>query len=106
MMGAIAEYEKSMIVLKLRGARQRKKEQTGRCEGRKPFGYHPGEKPVIERMKELRAEGLGFDRVAARLNEEGLRTRTGKPWHGFTINQILSRQSAVTSAGRRARQQE
>ena len=85
MLGAIAEYEKSMIVLKLRGARQRKKEQTGRCEGRKPFRYYPGEKSVIERMKELRAEGLGFDRVAARLNEEGLRTRTGKPWHGFTI---------------------
>ncbi len=98
MVGAIAEYEKSMIVLKLRGARQRKKEQTGHCEGRKPFGHYSGEKPVIERMKELRAEGLGFDRVAARLNEEGLRTRTGKPWHGFTINQILRRQSAGPGA--------
>ncbi len=40
--GAIAEYEKSMIVIKLRGARQRKKALTGRCEGRKPYGYYPG----------------------------------------------------------------
>ena len=97
MMGAVAEYEKSMIVLKLRGARQRKKALTGRCEGRKPFGDRPGEQRTIERMKELRAEGYGFDRLAGRLNEEGLRTRMGKPWHGFTINQILARQSAGAS---------
>src|SRR5271166_1760141 len=29
--GAIAEYEKTMIVLKLRGARVRQKARTGRC---------------------------------------------------------------------------
>ena len=40
--GAIAEYEKTMIVIKLRGARQRKKARTGRCEGRKPYGHYPG----------------------------------------------------------------
>lgn len=43
MMGAVAQYEKSQIVLKLRGARLRKKAKTGRCEGRKPFGYYEGE---------------------------------------------------------------
>jgi DNA invertase Pin-like site-specific DNA recombinase len=30
--GAIAEYDKAMIVLKLRGARQRMKARTGHCE--------------------------------------------------------------------------
>ena len=28
--------------------------------------------------------------IAARLNSEGVPTRTGKPWHGFTINGILT----------------
>ena len=69
--GAISEYEKTMIVIKLRGARQRKKARTGRCEGRKPYGHYPGEKSVVERMRALRKEGLGFDRLAVRLNEEG-----------------------------------
>src|SRR5579862_2304378 len=41
--GAIAEYEKTMIVLKLRGARVRTKAKEGRCEGAKPFGVFPGE---------------------------------------------------------------
>jgi hypothetical protein len=48
--GAIAEYQKTMIVLKLRGARQRQKAKTGRCEGAKPSGDLPGEKDVIARM--------------------------------------------------------
>src|SRR5215469_5471782 len=84
--GAIAEYEKTMIVLKLRGARARTKKKQGRCEGRKPFGYYEGEAEALERIRTLRAEGLGFDRIAARLNEEGVPTRTGKLWHGVVVN--------------------
>jgi len=42
-------------------------------------------------MKALRAEGLGFDRIADKLNEEGIPTRTtGKLWHGVVINRILT----------------
>jgi hypothetical protein len=29
------------------------------------------------------AGGLGLDRIAAQLNAEGLKTRTGAPWHGM-----------------------
>src|SRR3954468_17765159 len=90
MMGAVAQYEKCQIVLKLRGARLRKKAKTGRCEGRKPYGFFEGESEVMNRIKALRAEGLGYDRLAARLNSEGVPTRTGKAWHGVVINRILS----------------
>jgi hypothetical protein len=41
-------------------------------------------------MKALRAEGLAFDRIAERLNEEGVPTRTGKRWHGVVVNRILT----------------
>ncbi|MBZ5584233.1 MAG: recombinase family protein [Acidobacteriia bacterium] len=90
MMGAVAQYEKSQIVLKLRGARIRMKAKQGRCEGRKPYGFYEGEAEAVERMKALRAEGMGFDRVAAKLNEAGIPTRTGKPWHGVVVNRILT----------------
>ncbi len=90
MMGAVAQYEKAQIVLKLRGARVRKRAKEGRCEGRKPYGYYEGEAAPLGRIKALRAEGLGFDRVAAKLNEEGVPTRTGKPWHGVVVNRILT----------------
>ncbi|HTQ58344.1 MAG TPA: recombinase family protein [Bryobacteraceae bacterium] len=90
LMGAVAQYDKSQIVLKLRGARMRKRAKTGRCEGRKPYGFYRGEEAVINRMRELRAQGIGFDRLAARLNMEGLKTRTGAPWHGIVVNRILT----------------
>jgi DNA invertase Pin-like site-specific DNA recombinase len=34
--GAFAQYEKTRLVAKLKGARDRKRAATGRCEGRKP----------------------------------------------------------------------
>jgi len=90
MMGAEAQYEKSQIVLKLRGARLRRRAKEGRCEGRKPYGYYDGEAAALERLKALRAEGLGFDRIAAHLNDEHIPTRTGRPWHGVVVNRILT----------------
>jgi hypothetical protein len=89
MMGVFSQYDKSMIVLKLAGARAKKRAREGRCEGRKPFGYYEGEQAAVERMRALRNEGLGFDRIARQLNSEGIPTRTGRPWHGFVVNRIL-----------------
>jgi site-specific DNA recombinase len=83
MMGVFAQYDKSQIVLKLRGARNRKRAAEGRCEGRKPYGTREGEQAVIARMRELRKAGLGFDRIAAALNTEAsnpARARAGTAW--------------------------
>ena len=90
MMGAVAQYEKSQIVLKLRGARMRKRAKDGRCEGRKPYGYFDGERAIVERMKELRNNGMGFDRIAAQLNMDGIRPRAAERWHGLVVNRILT----------------
>ncbi len=97
--GAISEYEKTMIVLKLRGARARVKAKDGRCEGAKPFGYFDGEADVITRMKALRASGMGFDRIAATLNAEGVKPRRGERWWGLTVNKILTAAEKVHDEG-------
>jgi DNA invertase Pin-like site-specific DNA recombinase len=92
LMGAVAQYDKSQIVLKLRGARQRMKAATGRCEGRKPYGERDGETAVVERMRQLRAAGMAFRQIAATLSSEGVATRTaGGRWRGCTVNGILGR---------------
>jgi hypothetical protein len=90
MMGAVAQYEKSQIVLKLRGARMRKRAKEGRCEGRKPYGYFEGEQTVVARMSEPRNTGMGFDRIAAQLNAEGVKPCAGERWHGLVVNRILT----------------
>jgi DNA invertase Pin-like site-specific DNA recombinase len=98
LMGAVAQYDKSQIVAKLRGARMRKRSKEGRCEGRKPYGFYEGEAGVIDRMKALRGEGLGFDRIAAQMNAEGIETRTRGRWHGVMVNRILGAQNAQKRA--------
>jgi hypothetical protein len=34
-------------------------------------------------MMELREASLGFDRIAAELNTEGLKPRSGEKWYGL-----------------------
>jgi DNA invertase Pin-like site-specific DNA recombinase len=91
--GAIAEYEKAMIVLKLRGARQRIKARTGVCEGMKPFGEDRTEKRVVSRILELRTSGLAVDKIAATLNTEELKPKYGARWYGSSVSNVLKRYS-------------
>jgi len=91
--GAIAEYDKAMIVLKLRGARQRMKARTGRCEGSKPFGSADGHRPIIERILALRGAGMAVDTIAETLNSEGLKSKTGGKWYGSSVRNVIFRES-------------
>jgi DNA invertase Pin-like site-specific DNA recombinase len=97
--GAISEYEKAMIVLKLRGARNRKKAKTGSCEGKKPFGFYAGEAETLTVMLALQREGHKPKDIARLLNlppnpplTGDYRTRSGKPWNASTIRKILRAQ--------------
>jgi hypothetical protein len=97
-LGAVAQFEKSVIVAKLRAARIRQRRQTGRCEGWKPFGEHSGEEGVLERIRQLYRtprgrERLGYGAIGAHLNAERLQTRTGVPWRAGTVRRILRRVS-------------
>ena len=88
-LGQIADYERAMITLKLRAARQRARTNTGRCEGRKPFGDRPGEQEIADRMKSMRDSGMPYDAIAAELNGAGVPTRMGRSWFGSTVAKIL-----------------
>lgn len=96
-LGAVAEFDRRVTVLKLRAARERVRRRSGRCEGRKPFGSRPGEAAVIERIRELYRKPHGEDRrslqeIATILNDEKVPTRTaGKQWSKGTLHQIIAR---------------
>jgi DNA invertase Pin-like site-specific DNA recombinase len=87
--GSIAQYDRAMTVAKLRGARERMRAKTGRCEGRKAYGNRPGESDIIDRMKVLRRGGMAVDKVAAVLNTEGAKPRAGQQWYPTTVYRIL-----------------
>ena len=104
-LAAVAEFDKSVTVLKLRAARERVRLRNGRCEGRKPFGYYDGEPEIVALIRRLRRKPRGKGKrqlscakIADRLNADGVPTRTGRPWHWQTVRGILKRAPAAGSA--------
>jgi Recombinase len=63
--------------------------------GPAPFGRLPGESGAVERMRQLRKEGLSLRIIAERLNAEGVPTRTGAPWSKVMVGVILARTELV-----------
>jgi DNA invertase Pin-like site-specific DNA recombinase len=94
--GAFAELDKNLLVRKLRKGREKKKAETGRCEGRKPFGLKPGEQDTIDRIKQLYRKKPGEERmtghrIAKILNKENRPTQSGCQWRGGHVRAILER---------------
>lgn len=90
-MGAISEYDRAMITLKLQAGKERKRAATGKCEGRKLYGEKPGEAAVRDRIRAMRRAGSTLQSICARLNTEGVTTRYGKIWMPMTIQRIVAR---------------
>ncbi len=94
--GAFAQLDKNLLIRKLKKGRQAKKEKTGSCEGKKPYGYYQGESEILDRIKQLHRKTkyekrLGPYEIATILNKENLPTRKGTLWHGATIRGIIER---------------
>jgi site-specific DNA recombinase len=88
-MGAIAQYDKAMIVEKLYVARRRKAAANGRCEGGKPYGFYPGEKYTLDLILLHGKQGFSAKSIAERLNEAQVSPRSGAKWHPFVVAKIL-----------------
>jgi DNA invertase Pin-like site-specific DNA recombinase len=96
--GAIAQYDKQMIVLRLRGARQRKKARHGKGEGRHAFGEKPHETSTLKQILEWRELGCTATQIADNLNCSGYKSRSGLAWRGTTVAKILRRMEISNAA--------
>ncbi len=83
--GAVSQYEKSMLVQKLKASRERIKAISGKCEGRK--GYNDTEEGLatLQKIRSLRRKRAHHKRrtwkqVADTLNSEGITTMEGRLW--------------------------
>ena len=94
--GSFHELDKRLLVRKLKKGRQAVKDRTGKCEGKKPYGFYPGEAEILARIKQLnrKAQGrkrLGPGTIASVLNGEGITNRKGTKWQAITIQRIIKR---------------
>jgi DNA invertase Pin-like site-specific DNA recombinase len=100
-LGAVNEYEKSMISLRLRSGRKMKADQGRYAYGSPAYGQmakdrelvaNESEQAVIAKMRELRDQGMSYATIADTLNGEGIKPKRGNQWHSMTVSRALSRQ--------------
>jgi hypothetical protein len=91
-LGAVAEFDKAMTVAKLRGARERRRRENGKCEGRK--GHHELRPAVVRMAKRLAqasrtGERRSLRQIAAKLAEMGHMNDAGKPFAAASIKAMI-----------------
>lgn len=97
--GAIAQYDKTMIVLKLQAGRARIALRDGKCGGRFAFGEKSEtERTILARMRSLRDSGMIYVDIAKTLTTEGHASRMGRAWSTGAVAKILSREKGEPNA--------
>ena len=92
-LGAVSEFDKAMIVAKLKGARDRARRARGKCEGRKAYAEREGGQELVAAARQLRTNPSGrphsLRQVAAHLAERGYVTPSGRPYSASAIASML-----------------
>jgi DNA invertase Pin-like site-specific DNA recombinase len=106
-LGAIAQYERALIVMRLRSGKLAKSMQGGYIGGKVPYGFdltpegllrpNQSEQGSIALMARLRAEGLTLRAIVTELESRSISPKSGGKWYPATIKGILDRQHVTTS---------
>ena len=94
MRGALAQLEKGQLMLRLRAARERKRAEQGKCEGRK--SYQELDPALIREAKRLRrrSPSTGKRRSLRQISQElfdmGYATKNGTPFGAGQIQRLVS----------------
>jgi DNA invertase Pin-like site-specific DNA recombinase len=100
-LGAVNQYERDMIALRLRGGKTAKRARGGYTGGVVPIGYRRegrelvpdsnGEHEAVARIAALRAEGQSYRQIIATLEAEGIAPRTAQRWSPSTVRRAALR---------------
>jgi DNA invertase Pin-like site-specific DNA recombinase len=97
-LGAMSQYDKSMIAVRLAAGRVNKARKGGYAGGRLALGYGvqdselvilEGEARVVRIIHHLRKDGLTLRAIAAELEAQGAPTQRGGRWRASTVAGIL-----------------
>ena len=103
-LGAISEFERSLIRLRLQRGRALKAERGGFAYGSPPFGFRAagGELVPFDREQEavamaldLKRQGCSLRQIGSALTEAGFTSKRGGPWYPSTVTRMLGRAAAA-----------
>lgn len=111
MLGLINDYERDMIVLRMRRGRRLKGNRGGFAFGSPAFGQRsvnkqlvndPTEQATLRRMRELHRAAQSTRHIARTLNSEGRATKRGKEWTSASVSDALRREVTGKHRGKAA----
>lgn len=93
---AMAEYEKSALVVKLKVARERVIKEKGKCGGNRAFGCDSAttsansERIILNLIRDLREANNSWPSIATMFNASGVKNRKGKTgtWDESLVRKI------------------
>jgi DNA invertase Pin-like site-specific DNA recombinase len=88
-LGAIAQFEKTSLVAKLRAARDRKRIATGKCGGRKSYAEVRPETVALARELQ-RGKRMSLRKIAAELKAKGHLTAKGNQYSASAVQSMLA----------------
>ena len=100
---SVAQWERETIVERTTMALRHKKEK-GAVYGTTPYGFdrdgdrlspNADEQAVIQRMREQRAGGASFGKIAAELNAQSIRPKRGAQWYSSSVKWVIENSSAA-----------
>ena len=92
-LGAIAQFDKASTVAKLAAARKRKREATGKCEGRKSHAeLNPDLVALARRLRRKKPKGgqMSLRAISAALEAEGHLNEKGRAYNPKSIVSMLA----------------
>jgi DNA invertase Pin-like site-specific DNA recombinase len=89
-LGAVSQFEKAQLVRKLRAARERKRAETGRCEGRNPVPSRLAEAKRLARRSPKTGQRRSLRAIAAELARLGHLGPSGKPYGAESVKRMVA----------------
>jgi hypothetical protein len=92
-LGAVAQFEKAALVAKLKGARERVRRATGKCEGRKAHTeINPEAVALAKRLRRANpktGERKSLRQISAALKEAGFVNEHGREYNPNSIKSMI-----------------
>ena len=90
-LSAVAEFQKTELVLRLRSGKARARREGRLADGQAPYGARPEEVEPAQRILKMRAKGQTLQAIADTLNAEQVPTRRGAQWSRSLVLKVVKR---------------
>jgi DNA invertase Pin-like site-specific DNA recombinase len=90
-LGAVSQFEKASLVAKLRHARDRKRAEQGRCEGRKPVPENVvALAKKLARVSPKTGKRRSLRTIATELAAAGYAQPSGRPYLAYSVQRMIT----------------